>query len=286
MQGFNFKDQITTNYQGFDQLVSFYHEASRFNQQWYALNFDQLSWIDGNLSALLMAMVYKLRKENNLNFFIDFQALHRDLSVLKRNGLAHHIVPDTYKASFPQYDERDSTIPIKAVKLDDPDEFANYIENNFLKHRGLENVKHEHKNKIKNSYFEIFENAGIHANTSKPVLACGQYFPQEAKLKFTLVDLGEGFLKKIAEFTKENEHIQKPEDAISWAVKGGSTKPDAPGGTGLKGIMQYCLKNGGEMHIVSDGCYWAFRNKSIETCQLNQSFVGATIHLIFRYLNN
>lgn len=285
MQGFKFQGKITTDNQGFDQLARFYHKASKLRDQWFDLNFDSVSWIDANLSPILMAMVYKLRNPNNLSFFIDYHALHRDLNVLKRNGLARHIVHPKHKKRFPKSDERNSTIPFKAVNLNNVDEFVTYIESSFLKHRGLENVKHEHKNKLQESYCEIFNNAEIHANTTAPVIACGQYFPQEAELKFTLVDLGEGFLKKIAQHTKGNEAIQKPEDAISWAVKGGTTKPDAPGGNGLKKIMQYCWKNGGELHIVSDGCYWAFKNKSIDTSKLTHPFTGATIHLIFRYLN-
>jgi hypothetical protein len=84
------------------------------------------------------------------------------------------------------------------------------------------------KKKLKDCYFEIFDNVGIHANTSYPVMVCGQFFPFLKELKFTLVDLGEGFLKRIKAHTAATAlPITMAPQAIAWAVRGGSTKQDA-----------------------------------------------------------
>lgn len=281
MSKFTFKGRIQTNPNGVQQLLDFYHFARQFKNCWFSLDFEQLEWIDANLSSELLLYCHNLKKYNNLKFFIDYAILKGDLNVLQRNGFAYYVVHN--KDNFKPQDSRDTVIPIRAFKPDSADSFSDYIENVLLKQRGLDKINKDSKERIKSSYFEIFDNVGIHANTKTAIICCGQHFPASGELKFTLTDYGDGFLKPIAQHTL-NEIKTSPE-AISWAVKGGSTKPDnIKGGNGLKKIMMYCFKNGGELSIVSDGCFWSFQNKSINTHQLKNMRDGATIHLTFRYL--
>ena len=91
-----------------------------------------------------------------------------------------------------------------------------------------------------------------------------------------------GFLKKILTYT--NGEISKPHEAIKWAIDGNTTKKGAKGGTGLKKIFFYCYKNNGSIHIITDGCYWEYSEKSINNFLIKSPFIGTTIHLIFRYL--
>lgn len=283
MESFSLTGKIETDFKSHAQILELFHHANKFRNCWFKIDLTSLTWIDANQSALLLILINHLKKNNGIKFFIDYQTLRNDLNILSRNGFAYHAVHD--KNGFQQYDSRESTVPIKAFKVEDADSFVEYIEGSLLKHRGLEGINSIEKVKVKNSYFEIFDNVGIHSNTSAPVLACGQFYPDAGTLKFTLVDLGDGFLKKISEFTKGNENIVKAKDAITWAVKGGSTKKEARGGTGLKGILSFCMKNGGELHIASDNCYWHFKNKSIDNHEIRKPIRGATIHLVFRFLN-
>ncbi len=276
---FKFSGNIVTDHTGNQQLVNFYNFCCNYSSCWITIDVNGLIFFDANLSALLMAMIHKLRKERGLNFFLDWGCLKGELNILIRNGLAFYISKSQKVAD----DFRQSTVPVKAFLLDNADSFTSYIEKDFLNHRGLDGVKIHDKEKIKNCYFEIFDNVGIHANTSYPVIACGQYFPYQKELKFTLVDLGEGFLKKIAAFTKDKENIITSVDAINWAVKGGSTKDKAEGGTGLKKILFYCIKNGGSIHIVTGNSYWKY-DKRIDDFKILNAFVGSSVHLIFRYL--
>ncbi len=66
-----------------------------------------------------------------------------------------------------------------------------------------------------NHFLEVFSNIHLHAHTKDPVFACGQYYPSKNLLKFTLVDLGVGFLEPISNFTKNQ--INEAEKAILWA---------------------------------------------------------------------
>lgn len=282
MPSFALKGKLETDFNGHCQIINLFHDACRYKNCWYKIDTDRLSWIDANQTALLLSIINKLRKENGLKFFLDYTALRGDLNILTRNGFAYYAAYD--KTHFQKHDAQNTTVPIKAFKIDDADGFVKYIEGPLLKHSGLDNANFD-RDKVKNHYFEIFDNVGIHSGTTEPLLACGQLYPDAAVLKFTLVDLGSGFLKNISNYTKGNENITKAADAITWAVKGGSTKKEAKGGTGLKGILSFCLKHGGELHIASDNCYWHFRSKSISQQEIPSPFIGTTIHLVFRFLN-
>lgn len=272
---------ISTDINGYNSIIQFYNFANKFNNCTIKLNFDAINFIDANLSSLLSAIIYYLKINNNINTYIDFSTFKGDLNILIRNGFTKQI---SQNSNFNPIDNRASTIPLKTFKFIDADGFCDYIEKDFLNQRGLNNIESKKKEKLLNSFIEIFSNVELHANTDKPIFVCGQFFPTQQELKFTLVDLGDGFLKKIVEYTKQDERITKASEAIDWAVKGNSTKKDAKGGTGLKSIMNYCVFNSGSLHIISDGCYWDFTNrtKNIFTTNL---FTGATINLIFRFLN-
>lgn len=273
------KQQIHTNHAGIISLLNYYHYAKQFQNCWVSLNFDGINFIDANLSAFLFGIIYYLRKTRDVKTFIDFQSLKYDLHVLQRNGLTNYISgKENY---FKPTDFRDTTIPLSKFSQHSIDAYCDYIEKDFLHQRGLKKIKFDDKQRIIASYLEIFENVGLHANTTHPIFVCGQYFPNQCELKFTLVDLGDGFLKKIAEQTK----ISKSSEAIAWALKGNSTKIGAKGGSGLKNIFWYCYKNGGSLNIVSDDCYFHTSGSSTFNYKLPQPFVGATIHLVIRYLN-
>lgn len=280
MISYNLKDKIKTDFSGYSKIIDFYNFAKNYKDEIIEIKFDELNWIDANLSALFLATVHKLKTENKLKFYIDFKTINSGLNVLFRNGLVNSIVGN--KNKYYSDDYRKSTIPLKAFKLNDDGvtSFVNYIENDLLNHRGLESVDFAIKQKIKDSYFEIYDNVGIHAETNSPIIACGQYYPEQKEVKFTLVDFGVGFLKKIKEFTKGA--VSQPHEAIKWAIDGNSTKKEARGGTGLKKIFFYCLKNNGGVHIISDNCYWEFENNKISNFTIKQGFAGTTINLIFK----
>ena len=233
-------------------------------------------------SAYLFGIIFYLKKTRNVDTYIDFKSIKNDLHVLQRNGFTNFI--SGKQKDFVPFDFRDTTIPLNSFSQLSVDSYCNYIEKDFLHQRGLKKVKFNERERIISSYLEIFENVGLHANTVHPVFVCGQYFPKQCELKFTLVDLGDGFLKKIADQTKSNEKIVKSSDAILWSLKGNTTKVGAKGGTGLKDIFWFCKKYGGSLHIVSDDCYFHMSSESVFTHKLPFPFVGATIHLVFRYL--
>lgn len=162
--------------------------------------------------------------------------------------------------------------------------FCQYLRKDFFGHRGLENLTTTTKTSLSTHFEEIFVNVAQHANTAYPIFTCGQYFPEKNVLKFTLVDLGDGFLKKI--FEKTNGEISTDNAAIFWATYNLNTTKDVktfgPGGTGLKELKKYCEENNGSFHICSGNGYVNFlKNKTLEYC-LPVPLQGSLVNLIFR----
>ena len=110
--------------------------------------------------------------------------------------------------------------------------------------------------------------------------SCGQYFHQQDKLRFTVVDLGIGIGGAI------NKHLGiniTPEQAISSVVKGGITTKinshNIMGGSGLSLLREFAMSNKGGVYIMSGNGYWQLTNGEEKAKQLNHTFHGTVISL-------
>ena len=270
---------LETNHLGIGELMKFYSYAKTLSYTSVTLNISPTNHIDANLSALILALSTKLQAERKVRLFVE---LGDGKGVFFRNGLISHLKGDGNNNEYP--DNRESTIPLTTFSADDDENYCNYLSTDFFGHRGLDNVSRKVKDALRSHYLEVFTNVGLHANASFPVFTCGQYFPDKNQLKFTLIDLGDGFLKKIRLST--GGKINDDKSAIIWATEGiNSTKNKelyGPGGTGLKELKKYCSENNGSLHICSGSGYVnMIGNKTIEY-NLTTPFQGSIISIIMR----
>ena len=282
MQTFTFRleDKILTNYSGYNQLTRFYHFClEQPSESKFYLDFTDVEFIDGNRGALRWARGDHLNKNHGHIVATSEEIIKERFDVLYRNGFMNE--------GAPTKDDRNSTIPIRAFKTDDKEGFCNYIANDLLMHRGMPNdLTNELKGKINEDLFEVFCNTHYHANTKDPFFVGGQYFPKQGFLKFTMVDLGNGFLPRINKAT--HGEITHHLDAILWALQGNSSKiflENCPGGLGIKDMLQYCKKSNGVLQVISGNGFWSsdLENTLFERGrELPISFVGSTINLFFK----
>jgi hypothetical protein len=271
---------IDTSNRGVAELLKFYAWAKRYTHASIELNISPCNSMDANLSALLLALIHKLKVENKLYVFL---LLGDGMNVFFRNGLVSHLKGDSNKNSWG--DDRQSTIPLTTFTVDQDDEFCHYLRNDFFRHRGLDGLKLSTKDNLTTQFEEIFTNVGQHAETSYPVFTCGQYFPEKRQLKFSLVDLGIGFLPKIRE--KTEGQISTDNSAIIWSTLGLNTTKDkafGPGGTGLKELKSYCAANNGSFHICSGDGYVNFLGDRSFEHTLTHGLPGSMVNIIFRDL--
>ena len=96
---YKLEDKIVTNYSGYNQVARFYHfcleqpKGSNIH-----LDFSWVEWFDGNLCALLSAIIYQLKKTHDFVFSADEKEITNRFDVLIRNGFV--------KTDSPVYDER------------------------------------------------------------------------------------------------------------------------------------------------------------------------------------
>lgn len=265
---------ITTDFAGVKSLFNFYHKAKEYTNTTIFIDFYELCWFDANLSALLGAIIHKLNVENNLTFSTDLVFLESQFDVLFRNGFLNQ---------GPNLDdERQSTIAFKNFKLDDKTGFVSYIEDDLMKHRGFPPLSTDQTDIIIDSLIELSNNIEIHSKSNYDFFVCGQYYPRQNKLIFTILDLGVGFLPAIS--IKTNNEIQSNYEAILWSLeRKNSTKVGCPGGKGLFDLHQHFLRNGGDIQIITGDTFWSLslENTILKKQIFEKPFVGSIINLCF-----
>jgi hypothetical protein len=282
MKPYKFEYRLLTDFSGYKQITQLYYHCKDLYNTTVPLDFYDCEWIDANLSALLQAVIYKLHIEQNINFSTDFDFLIKKFDVLFRNGFIRN------ETEFE--DTQKSTLPTQFFETADSEGYYKYVNEHLICHRGMPKLKDELLEKIKDDLLEIFSNTNLHAyyqsQIKYPFFVAGQYYPTQKQLKFTMVDLGDGFLPRI-QLATDNK-INNNLEAIKWAIAGNSSKlaiEKTSGGTGLSSILEYCRANNGSIDIVSGDAYWSTEfEKTVlfkEGRIIENPFIGTTINLIF-----
>ncbi len=260
--------EIRTTLTGYTKLITFYENCRGYRNKDILVSFDDLSWFDANMCALLKGIIHKLALENNLIFYVESSGtITEKFDILIRNGFLETLTAPRGKTG--------SEITLKGFRPSEDVAFLKYVENSLLAHQSL-TISEREKSLLIDSFLEVFVNVEKHADTSHPIFACGQYYPNKHLLNFTLVDLGVGYLPPIREFT--NGRVKDSRGAILWALEGNSSKKGAPGGLGLRQIQEHCAKNDSTFGIITGGSYWDNkRSKVVSTKQ----FCGTVVNLIF-----
>jgi len=137
---------------------------------------------------LLLAMIYSLSESNQLTFKTDYETIGKKFDILFRNGFLQQA-----KITFPE-ESLESAVKIQAFNPADKEGYAVYIEKRLLRHKGLpEGLDKKLKAKIFEDLLEVFCNTNHHANTGEPFFVGSQYYPKQGCLKYTMVDLSDGF---------------------------------------------------------------------------------------------
>jgi len=269
--------EMSTNFSGIKRLFEFYHNANEYSNLTLFIDMYHLDWIDANLSSLFSAILFKLNKENNLIFSTDINYLKEKFDVLFRNGF--------FISNDKTLDERNSTVVLTKFYPNEDKKFIDYIEKDLLNHRGMPSFDKSTKAGILNELVEVYSNIGLHAKTEYPFFVCGQYYPKQEELIFSIVDLGVGFLPAIK--NKTDGKIDDDFKAISWALeKGNTTKANGSvGGLGLYNLKNYCKKNNSKIQIVSGNTYWSseFETTMFDYREFANPFVGSIINLLFSH---
>lgn len=264
-------NHIETNLYGYNSLIGFYDRCKAYKgpDLDVLIDFEKVRSIDANMSAILMAMINKLNKERGFIFFVDTEIIKNRFPALIRNGwfaqAAVQLIPSVNA----------SEIRLTGFNKGEDVRFLKFIEADLLSHERL-HINEKDKLELTDAFLELFTNIENHAGVDMPIFACGQYLHEPARLCFTLVDTGVGYLPPIQAFT--GGKVSTASTAILWALEGNSTKTDAPGGLGLKRIQKFCDNSGSRFEIVTGGEYWT--NYQLFPVSVKH-FCGTIVNIIF-----
>lgn len=276
--------QIRTDFTGFRQLLKLYDSLKDVYDREIFLDFSQLDWFDANLAAVLCAFKYKLHQENNLTFVVDHNHIADHFDVLHRNG-CFQIDGESVE------DPRRSTIACTHFYADQLQDYKRYVQTDLFEHRGLADLKGLNPNvatRIRTDLLEVFNNFRTHSRSVAPFFVCGQYFPQQRRVVFTMTDIGVGFLLPIEKFSYGR--ITTSKEAIHWALTGNSTQVNEgeTSGCGLSGILTFCQEHKGDLQVITGDSFWS--TDLLKTSYqghklLNRPFTGTTINITFNGLD-
>lgn len=256
----------------FSQLIHLYEKYKVESNKKIFIDFSQIQFLDANMTAFFDAVIYQLKLDCGHEFYLDFQDIKKRFDIFIRNGF----LSDS-EGQFSPIGHKGSEVRLTRFLSDQDECFYAYLDKQLFDHQAFKNNS-SIKDDLINHFFEVFVNIQLHAQTDHPVFACGQYFPYHKSLKFTLVDLGVGFLEPISKFTRQK--ITEADKAIIWALDGNTTKIDQPGGLGLSRIKMYCDKNKHSFQIITDGYCWG-NNLGLLNLKKLSHFPGTTITLEF-----
>jgi hypothetical protein len=125
---------------------------------------------------------------------------------------------------------------------------------------------------------ELFANSALHSNSTVNVVVCGQFYPRNRRLDFSLADGG----RSISGALRDSKIGPFPDDeAIAWAMEPYNTtrQGDIPGGLGSKILREFIQLNNGKLIVVSKAGFWCQKGAKVIKSVLPHSFPGTAVIL-------
>lgn len=262
---------IHSTFESYEELLELFNCYTNDEIDTIIMSFRKNTWFDANLLPILYAYVVYGNNLHNIKSAYDNQCncpLHK---VLLRNGFAKFCFNMEYKPK-----ERETVVPFKVFKSNDTYGFGSYIDAEIIRY--FPKMDNPVKRDLSTFIQELFGNAQIHGGCNK-VFTCGQYYHQNHKMDFTIVNLGTTIGENVTSFLNDKNR-ELPKNNITWAVEPeNSTKRTNSGGMGLSLMQEFIYHNNGKYQIISGDEFWELNNKLICEQKFKYGFPGTIINI-------
>ncbi|HQP12465.1 MAG TPA: ATP-binding protein [Candidatus Omnitrophota bacterium] len=261
---------IYSDLSGFERIACIYKEAKDLFADDCIVDFSRCSFFEANMASPLAAVLAKIADDFNNVKIINIPG--KIATILRKNGFLKLY-------GFPGlYDQNETTVPFRRIRKADQGLFEEYL-NRHLKGKGLPEMTAKLDRAFKQSVFEVFQNAVMHADSDSGIFVCGQFYPHKKKLDLTISDAGVGIRDNVRHYFK-NQKISSVE-AIRWAMReGNTTKSGAqPGGLGLKLLRDFIEQNNGRIQIASRLGFFEFQTGTETFSRMSADFPGTAVNL-------
>lgn len=266
----NAPSNIGNDEEGAQFLSLFFQKSTEQNKQIF-VNFKNTRWIRANLSSALGAICWNAASNNNKIFFQNLTpSIKRILA--KNSFLTKFGIPEIKDISK-------STIKYMEFNPDEKTAFSMYVRDEFIPSLGVKFPK-SFEQEFRTGVEELFQNCRLHGECEK-IFVCGQYFPTERRLYFSITNIGTTIKENINK--RFPEYVLSPNGAIIWATKKGNTTrlEKNIGGIGLDFLINFLDSTKGKIHIISDAASYERERKIVDSKILNNKFSGTIVTLIF-----
>lgn len=266
---------INTNFSSHSILSELHYQLANLNTDVINFDFSDVTFIASNQFAILGCIIDTYRSHHP-NTVIYFKNLSEEIkSTIQKNGFYKHFnfnaLPDKYH----------TTIQYTIFDINNINEFEKYVLLSIFNRQDIPKMSEKVRNKIIDNILEIFNNVKEHTN-SKNVYACGQYFPKNSFLYFTIVDSGETIPYNVHTYCNSIE-IAVPDNLLKWAIAPGHTtrQSKTPGGLGLSLLQDFIEINNGKLYIVSGNEVYEKNGKKDTYKIMQYPFPGTIVTMAF-----
>lgn len=269
---------IKSDHQGYQKLIAICNHVLNSRYEDLQVSFAGVRWFEANLCAALGAAIFTKQENGGSVSLSNCSDYYKGL--FRRNGFSRLFGDATYDLL------NDTTIKFTIHQPNDTQQISDYINRRLVEKRDFPNLSKVLKNKISQSFFEVYENAIFHSDCNE-IFSCGQFYPRKnpPRIDFTVVDLGRTIKANVAEHLKVKISGW---EAVRWAVmENNTTKTGSiPGGLGLKLIEEFVELNNGKIQIVSADGYWELRRGKRLAMPMRNSFPGTIVNFEINLDNN
>ena len=261
---------IRNNQSGYDKISNLNKTTASLFADELELSFAHCAFFEANMSAPLAVVLsnvyFNLNDVKITNIPDKIRKILCSNSFLESYG--YECLPDT----------KGTTIPFQRMKLSDGGLFEEYLKR-YYRERGLPSMTPQLLNKLRMSIFEIYQNAVMHSEARIGMYVCGQLYPQNHRLDFTLADAGVGIRTKVRKYF--NREDISSVTAIHWALQEGKTTKTGsqPGGMGLKFLKEFVSLNKGKLQIASRYGFYEYSAGTETFAKLSGDFPGTVVNL-------
>ncbi|RGJ30452.1 hypothetical protein [Fusobacterium varium] len=256
--------------EGAQFLSKFFQDSTQKNKK-ISVDFKNTRWFRANLTSVLGAICWNASLNGNV---IIFKNLNPSI---KRIFAKNHFLK---KFGIPEIEDNfNSTIRYMEFEPEEKISFSEYVRKEFIPSLEAELPK-SFEQDFRTAIEELFQNCRLHGKCKK-IFVCGQYFPSEKRLYFSITNIGATIKENIEERFK-NYKIS-PSGAIIWATKKGNTTriENNIGGIGLDFLINFLDSTKGKIHIISDAASYERENKIEDSNSIENKFSGTIVTLVF-----
>lgn len=259
---------VHSNRQGFESIGALAKEAEDLFAAHLELNMSRVSSFDANMAAPLGAILAQVADQLNIVEIVDVpNTVER---VLRKNRFLTNYWYE------PLDDADHITMPFRRLRLSDEGKFEQYIYRQ-LSGRGIPEMSERASRVFKKKVFEVYQNAVTHSESKLGVFVCGQFFPHQHRLDFTIADIGIGIRDTVRRYYNNPRISSLP--ALKWALEPRNTTKHGPqpGGLGLEFLQKFASLNKGKIQIASRFGFYELNCDAETFKEMKADFPGTAV---------